>query len=417
MTQQKMKRLQIAFLHPDLGIGGAERLMVDAAAELVNRGHEVTIFTGRYDPCRCLEKTRNQKVTIKIAGNFVPHGLSGRFRVPCAIARMTVMALAMKQTACSYDLIFCDLVPHVIPFYRLIFRAKILFYGHYPDVLLAPQKKGLYRVYRMPVNGLETLGMRFAHHILVNSEFTARTFQRCFLCFSRKPPEVLYPGVDIPSFLTPADSASMHSGVTDKGRINLLSINRFDPEKNLALALDAMAGLRRMVSPETFQGIRLIMAGACDERLSEQRQALDDLKTQADQLCLQGQVVFLPSISDSRRLTLLKDCDIMIYTSINEHFGIGIIEAMAAGKPVIAVNRGGPRETVLNGKTGFLCEPAAGDFARAMKTLIADPVRAASMGKAGRERARALFSMPVFGSRLEHILLSLVNGDRPCLSK
>ncbi len=412
-----MKRLKIAFLHPDLGIGGAERLMVDAAVELVNQGHEVTIFTGRYDPCHCLEKTRNPMLTIKVAGNFVPHGLSGRFRVPCAIARMMVMALAMKQASRCCDVMVCDLVPHVIPFYRLISRAKILFYGHYPDVLLAPQKKGLYRVYRVPVNGLERFGMRFAHQILVNSEFTARTFKDSFPYFSRKPPKVLYPGVDIPQFLTPAGSGPMYSGLTDKGRINLLSINRFAPEKNLALALDALAALRGTVSPETFHGIQLIMAGACDERLPEQRQTLDDLKAQADQLNLHGQVVFLSSISDSRRLSLLKDCDIMVYTSVNEHFGIGIVEAMAAGKPVIAVNRGGPKETVVNGLTGFLCDPAAGDFARAMKTFIADPARAADMGKAAQKRAQALFSMPVFGRRLENILLSLVNGDRPCLSK
>ncbi|MBU2481699.1 MAG: glycosyltransferase, partial [Proteobacteria bacterium] len=406
----KMKSLRIAFLHPDLGIGGAERLVVDAVVELMNKGHEVTIFTSRYDLSHCLEKTRNSMLKIEIAGNFVPHSLAGRFRVPCAIARMILMTLAMKRASRPYDVIFCDLVPHVIPLFRLVSKARILFYCHYPDFLLAPQKNGLYRIYRIPINGLETFGMRFAHRILVNSVFTAETFQRSFPHFSGGQPEVLYPGIDIPQFLTPEDNPLTFSALTDPGCFNFLSINRYDPGKNLSLALEAMAALRGMLSNKTFQRLRLIMAGACDERLPEQRHTLNYLQAYAQQLNLQDQVVFFSSIPDNERIRLLKGCDGMIYTSTNEHFGIGIIEAMASGKPVVAVNRGGPVETILNGKTGFLCDPTPSAFARAMKDIVEDPVKAADMGTAAQKRAVKLFSMPVFGEHLENIISSLVNG-------
>ena len=43
----------IVFFHPDLGIGGAERLVIDAAVGLQNRGHKVTIFTSHCDPKHC----------------------------------------------------------------------------------------------------------------------------------------------------------------------------------------------------------------------------------------------------------------------------------------------------------------------------------------------------------------------------
>ena len=51
--------MKIAIVHPDLGIGGAERLIVDAAIELKNRGHEVTIYTSHHDPNHCFPETKS----------------------------------------------------------------------------------------------------------------------------------------------------------------------------------------------------------------------------------------------------------------------------------------------------------------------------------------------------------------------
>jgi len=49
------------FFHPDLGIGGAERLVVDAAVALQSRGHRVTIFTSHCDPRHCFDEARDGK--------------------------------------------------------------------------------------------------------------------------------------------------------------------------------------------------------------------------------------------------------------------------------------------------------------------------------------------------------------------
>ena len=50
-------KLKVAIIHPDLGIGGAERLIVDAAVELASHGHNVHVFTSHHDPTRCFEET------------------------------------------------------------------------------------------------------------------------------------------------------------------------------------------------------------------------------------------------------------------------------------------------------------------------------------------------------------------------
>jgi len=53
------QRWNIIFFHPDLGIGGAERLIVDAAVGLQEQGHKVTIFTSHCDPAHCFEEARD----------------------------------------------------------------------------------------------------------------------------------------------------------------------------------------------------------------------------------------------------------------------------------------------------------------------------------------------------------------------
>ena len=58
------KRQDIVFFHPDLGIGGAERLVIDAAVGLQNRGHKVTIFTSHCDPAHCFDEARDGKFLV-----------------------------------------------------------------------------------------------------------------------------------------------------------------------------------------------------------------------------------------------------------------------------------------------------------------------------------------------------------------
>jgi alpha-1,3/alpha-1,6-mannosyltransferase len=53
----------VVFFHPDLGIGGAERLVIDAAVGLQNRGHKVTIFTSHCDPRHCFDEARDGELT------------------------------------------------------------------------------------------------------------------------------------------------------------------------------------------------------------------------------------------------------------------------------------------------------------------------------------------------------------------
>lgn len=391
--------LNIAFLHPNLGMGGAERLVVDAASHLQTVGHRVTLFTTHHDRTHCFTATRDGTLAVRVYGGFLPSHIGQRLRAPCMIARMAYLVGAMTLRAGRFDVIFCDLISHTIPFLRLFSRARIIFYCHFPDRLLTPPRHFLYRLYRVPIDRLEELTTGMADRVLVNSCFTASVFRQTFLHLHTLTPEVLSPGVDCDRY---AAMAVSRGGEEDT--LTILSINRYEPKKNVGLAIEALALLRERISAEVFTRVRLIVAGGYDGRLPESRNTLRQLQWRAQQVGLTDHVVFKRSVPDAEHLALLSHCLCVVYTPENEHFGIVPLEAMAAGRPVIAVNNGGPLETILHEKTGLLCDPIPQAFADAFARLIMNRAEAERMGQAGRLHMTQHFSQAAFGSRLETIL-------------
>src|SRR6478672_7147293 len=84
--------LRIGLLHPDLGLGGAERVVVDAARAMQAAGHRVTLFTARHDRSRCFEETVDGSLDVRVVPPIWPAQVLQRLRAPCAILRMTRVA-------------------------------------------------------------------------------------------------------------------------------------------------------------------------------------------------------------------------------------------------------------------------------------------------------------------------------------
>ena len=273
--------LNIGFLHPDLGLGGAERLVLDAALHLQAVGHRVTFFTTHHDSGRCFEETRNGTLDMRVYGDFLPSHAGQRLRAPCAIARMAYLTCAVALYGNRFDVIFCDLVAHAMPLLKCFSRAKILFYCHFPDQLLAPRRNGLYHLYRAPIDRLEALSTGVADRVLVNSHFTAAILRQTFPHLHKMPLEVLYPGVDGTRYEScPADrgSSQVQASGEDARDVLILSINRYERKKNLGLVVEALALLRERLTSDGFAHLRLVIAGGYDDRLRENRETLLDLQ-------------------------------------------------------------------------------------------------------------------------------------------
>ena len=118
---------RIVFLHPDLGIGGAERLVVDAALALKSKGHYVHIVTSHHDPNHSFPETNDGQVPVTVSGSWLPRSMGGRFLALFAYIRMIWAALyAVFFSKLSPDVFFCDQV--------ILFSTKCL-WSRYKNAL------------------------------------------------------------------------------------------------------------------------------------------------------------------------------------------------------------------------------------------------------------------------------------------
>ena len=403
---------RITFLHPDLGIGGAERLVVDAALALKKNGHEVNFVTTHHDPEHCFSETKDGTISVTVVGDWLPRHIMGRFFALFAYIRMIYAASYLIFCQNRPEIVFCDLVSVCIPILRLRIPF-IIFYCHYPDQLLSQPQGISKQLYRVPLNYLEEVTTGMAHKIFVNSIYTRNVFKETFKRLHVEP-EVLYPSINTDFF----DKTRVMSleRVLDKklppDSIILLSINRYERKKNLGLAIEALAELEKYLTEEQYKQVYLIMAGGYDKRVEENVEHYLELIGLADELHVSDKVIFLRSPSDIDKVSILRHCTILIYTPPNEHFGIVPLEAMYSSKPVIAHNSGGPKESIISGVNGYLVDLAGDKFASKISHLIQNPTSIQEFGKAGKDRFTKTFSFSAFSTQLNKAIDDLISDDK-----
>jgi glycosyltransferase involved in cell wall biosynthesis len=110
---------------------------------------------------------------------------------------------------------------------------------------------------------------------------------------------------------------------------------------------------------------------------------------------------------------LLGACDALLLTSIFEGLPRVVLQAFAAGKPVVATAVSGTPEAVTQGVNGFLCAPHdATDLARCLALLLKDPRRARRMGAAGRKVLKGSFLMPRMLSEIEDLYMEVLRSKK-----
>jgi glycosyltransferase involved in cell wall biosynthesis len=137
-----------------------------------------------------------------------------------------------------------------------------------------------------------------------------------------------------------------------------LSVNRIYPEKRIDLQFDVF----RELPNET-----LVLVGGYAEgdHASDYYKRL--IKNIPDNVEIRG------AVPEEELVDLYACCKGLICTACDEDFGLTPVEAMASGKPVVAVNEGGFRETVVNGRTGLLVKADKDELVRAVKEIARDP--------------------------------------------
>lgn len=182
--------------------------------------------------------------------------------------------------------------------------------------------------------------------------------------------------------------------------MRLLFVGRLTPIKGLRVLLEAFAAVHA-----ARPNLSLTLVGDGDDRAHLERLAAP----------LGGAVTFLGYRSQAEVARALGDADALVLPSFAEGLPVVLMEALAAGRPVIATRVAGVGELVEDGVSGLLVHAGdVGGLGRAIRRLAEDPALRLRMGQAGRRMVRAEFDVRVEAARIARLFGGdLSGGPRP----
>lgn len=191
----------------------------------------------------------------------------------------------------------------------------------------------------------------------------------------RRPIEVIENGVELRPFLNPSHPLTKAElGIPDTA-VLLIYVGRLSPEKNLDRLLEQFA-IARDIVPDLR--LMLVGKGVIQEALEKQIQ----------ESSLENDVLFPGAVPFDQVPSYMAAADLFVTASVTEVHPLTVIEAMAAGLPVVAVSSPGIVDTVTHGETGLLTTRLDGGLAAAVVGLAMNPVRRQKMGQQARKASQ-----------------------------
>ena len=367
--------IRVTHVIPQIGVGGAERQL----REFITRTdpcmvrHDVLYYSDSLDTDE-LRHYREARISLA----RVPRN---KWR-PVRFLRALGRAIGQRHP----DIVHCWLFSGTIWGRLAAIRAGV------PHILVAHRGTTLVRV---PV--LRMLERWTGHrvHYMANSRACARSVgERIGVPDSRF--HVIPNGIDVSAFEVEAGRSNLlrELGIRDTCRI-VASVGRLTEAKNHPMLLRIA---RRC---KTDPSIRYLIIGHGEREI--------ELKRLAAELNVQDVVHFLGLRHDIPRI--LRAADLFCFTSNHEGFPNAVLEAMAAGLPIVTTDFPGVEELIDDGIHGLVVrrnDDAQG--AQAVQLLLNDPERAASLGAAARRRAVESFSMEAMICRTVSLYKAILEG-------
>jgi glycosyltransferase involved in cell wall biosynthesis len=345
--------VRVAHVHRIRGIGGSERHLLTLLPALAGHGLDVS-FVGLDDDGGVpetfyaeLEGSRVPVVRLACPRDLDP---ALAVRLPHALGRL-------RPDLVHTHLVHADLYGALAPGARLVSTK------HNPD----PFRAGRFRYVE------RALARRAARVIAISEAVRRFSIERVGLPAGKI--DVVPYGLDaLPGAWTENELLPL----PDRARV-LLCVSRLEPQKGVETAVRAL-GIVRRSRPDAV----LVVLGEGPER--------DALERLVAQLGLGGSV-FLPGrVGDVA--TWYRRCELLVHPALWEGFGLALLEAMLAARPVVAAGGTAAEELVEDGRTGLIVHPSDPEaLADALQRLLERPELAEAFGKAGLERARAEFSV------------------------
>lgn len=216
---------------------------------------------------------------------------------------------------------------------------------------------------------------------------------------------VIHNGVELRRYEDRAAGEQLKSNLGIDANLPVIAfVARMVPQKGYEVLLHALSGLKR--SGYRFKALVAGDTTLLEGQAGEYKATIHDLVKELD---LSDQVLLMGARKDVH--AIMNAADIFVLASLKEPFGTTVIEAMAAGKPVVTSDLPGPHESAIEAETAFFFPPGDADALRgAVARLLDAPDLAKQMGERGRKRARAVFSMETYIRAMDEECLAFIGA-------
>lgn len=291
--------------------GGAEKVLLD----LIKLYPNAPIYTLVYDPKKTKWLPKNTKIITSFINKIPFFQKNSIFQTP-------FYPLAVKQFDFSkYDIVISttQIIGHGL---NVPQKTKFICYFHNINryVYQTPSQFKILKPLLSLYQKLDFIYGQKPDYLFCNS----KTVQKRIINAYHRPSKIIHPGIDT-SFFIPTKTKPKEK--------YFLIVSRLVSHKKIDIAIKACHKLN--------QKLYIVGTGRDKNKLTNLVNSLNN-----------SNIKFFDQVDDNKLLNLYQNCQALICPQL-EDFGLTPIEAQACGKPVIAYNRGGLTETVINGKTGI----------------------------------------------------------------
>lgn len=376
LSSPKLRVLQVI---PNLGIGGAERMLVHLTAGLRARGHELSVVS--------LFSNGHSELDQALARSGVEVHYLGKH-----LGLDVHMYPRLRRLVAS-------LRPHIVHTHRYVLRYVL-------PASVGTGARVVHTLHNMASREVDLPG-KVVHWMAFHSgvgmvaigDSVARSARALYL---RPPDAIIRHGIPTQAYRLPeSDREAARASLGLTSGVVFLSAARLTAQKNIGGLLQAFAEvLRRGVSSD------LLVAGEGEEA--------PRLARLADELGISPHVRFLGVRTDMPQL--LAASDVFVLASSWEGTPLALMEAQAAGKPIIATAVGGVAELVVDGIHGVLVPPAdTAALSDAMLRLARDARLRRCIGERAAAEAPARFDLSLMAEQYERLYVSKLRAGRHLL--
>lgn len=373
--------MKIAVYH-DLPSGGAKRTLYESMKRLSKR-HTLDVFTletADKNFCDLREFTNAEQVFPFSPSTLypTPFGRLNQFQRWKDLLKLDRLArrIASVIDAGDYDVVFAQPCMWTqAPLVLKYLATPALYYCHEPprhmyenSLLTGVRRRRLrsvlnnmdpfIKLYQSTGQRFDRQATRAAKRVLVNSVFIRDQVRHIYGI----DPVISYHGVDMEMYTAEAYQ-------TDKRYV--LSVGAIQPHKGFDFLIESFGQIDERVRPPLY------LIGNMENPAEQSR-----LQALAKQNGVDLRIEV--GVDQATLVQRYKEAAFIAYAPYNEPFGLVPLEAMACGKPVVGVDEGGVRETVVHNRTGLLVERDAYKFGKAVQSLLEDPALVSRYGANGR---------------------------------